>query len=478
MMFIKAKTLWVIVAFVLPFAARANSGGAANRLESLPSWKPDVTIRKAAEEINAQELELYVRGLIAAGTRHSASEDFDKDTGSGRGIGVARRFLVQQFRDISKATGGRLEVREDWVELVSERRFPDGKAKGANVIARLPGTLEPNRVVVISGHYDSINKRFDKSRGGIDIEGDAPGADDDASGTAVVVACARVLSKLQFPATIEFACYTAEEQGLLGSAAHAKQLKAAEAEVIGMFTNDIVGASKGPDGIVRDDFVRVFSPSPAGLDSPSRNLARYAYDVASMYFGPSQYNKNLAKPFSVKLIFRKDRYRRGGDHTSFETEGFPGIRFTEPMEDYLHQHENVREENGKIYGDKIEFLDFQYLARVARVNAVLAAELASAPPPPALVNVDGAVRNDTNISWNDTVGVKAKRRIGFEAVVRETTAPLWENAIEVSRGKSTIPVVLDNFIVGLRSVGADGRRSVAVVPAEAPESRRTASGPR
>jgi hypothetical protein len=444
-----------------PIGVRMQSTGA-------PEWKPDDAVVQALSRIRESDIETDLRALVAAGTRHSASEDFDRTPehdGKSRGIGVARRYLLQQLRAISKATGGRLEVREDWVELKSERRLPQGSARGANVIARLPGTSDPRRTVVISGHYDSINRRYDKLRGGIDITGDAPGADDDGSGTVAVLAAARALAGLKFAATIEFACYTAEEQGLLGSAAHARQLREAGAEVIAMATNDIVGASRGPDGVVRNDFVRLFSTA-AGIDSPSRNLARHACDIARLYFGQSP------EPFNAKLIFRTDRYGRGGDHTSFENEGFPAIRFTEPMEDYNHQHEDVRDEKGIAFGDRIDFVDFNYIARVARLNAAFAAELAGSPPAPAKVRVQGALRNDTAVLWDDAAHGSAA---AYEVVVRETTAPCWERAIGVAGGKATIPVTLDNHVIGLRSIGENGRRSPAFVPPDPADSRRAPS---
>lgn len=429
----------------------------------ISNWNPDPNIEKAVAAVSPAELETTIRALVACGTRHSATESADENPSS-RGIGAARRYLVKRFREISQNTGGRLEVREDFAELVSDRRLPGGRARGANVIARLPGVVEPERIVVISGHYDSINKRFDIRRGGIDTENDAPGADDDGSGTALTVECARVLSNLQFPATIEFACYTAEEQGLLGSKEHARQLKQAGAEVIGILNNDIVGSSTAGDGVKRDDYIRVFSSCPSGQDSPSRNLARHALDVARLYFKDQ---------FRVNLILRTDRYGRGGDHTSFENEGFPGIRFTEPVENYYHQHEDVRDEKNIQYGDRIEFVDFNYLAKVARVNAALAAELAAAPAPPSRVAVDGALRNDTKVSLKSRA---ADRLAGYEAVARETQFNNWSKSFPMAGESAVLPLLIDDHFVGVRAVSKDGRRSVAVVPPE-PVSSFAASGP-
>lgn len=434
----------------------ASIAGALQGNARIPDWKPEPSIEKAIANISPAELEKTIAALVSAGTRHSASESPD-DKPASRGIGVARRWLARRFHDISKNSGGRLEVIEEPCDLVSEHRLPNGRAKGANVIARLPGTADRNRVIIISGHYDSINKKFDRRRGGIDAEGDAPGADDDGSGTAVAVECARVLAKLQFPATIEFACFTAEEQGLLGSEIHAANLKKAGADAM-ILNNDIVGSSRAADGVVRDRQVRVFSTSAKSEDSLSRNLARHARDVANLYFKDS---------FSVNLILRTDRYKRGGDHTSFEKVGFAGIRFSEPREDYLHQHENVRDENGGKYGDRIEFVDFEYLARVARLNAALAAELASAPPPPADVALDGALRNDTKITVKPNA---AANLAGYEAVARNTEDNSWHAAYPLEGNRGVIPVLLDDSFIGVRAVSNSGRRSIALVPPEPPSS--------
>lgn len=435
---------------------------------ALPPFAPHAGIASALSAVSPAELEATLTALVACGTRHTQSESPDKpEDGSApskRGIGAARRYLIDRFRDISQKSGGRLQVREEWVDLVSERRLTGGRARGANVMATLPGTVNPNRIIVISGHYDSINKRYDLQRGGIDAAGDAPGADDDGSGTALVVECARVLSKLTFPYTIQFVCYTAEEQGLLGSADHARRLREAGADVAAVLSNDIVGASIGPDGVRRDSYVRVFSHCERGLDSPARNLARHVATVANLY---------LKEAFSVKLILRRDRYGRGGDHTSFEPLGAPAVRFTEPRENYHHQHENVRTEGGIEFGDKIEFVDFKYLANVTRVNAAAAAELALAPPPPAAVALDGALRHDTKIT---ITAPACDHRAGFEAVVRETEFQQWGTAFALGASGGAVPVLLDDHVVGVRAVAIDGRRSIAVVPPE-PSDRFAASRP-
>ncbi len=432
---------------------------------ALPEWVPDPEIAAALKTIRGADLLETVRALVACGTRHSASDDGASDDGASeaaarrdgralptRGIGAARRLLVDRLRALSAKTGGRLEVHEEWIDLESRDRLPGGRARGANVIARLPGRSDPDRVIVVSGHYDSINSRYDQRRGGIDVEGDAPGADDDASGVAVVLACAAALAGLEMEATVEFAAFTAEEQGLHGSRAHAIALKSRGARVEVAITNDIVGASRGPDGVVRDGYVRLFSACPDGLDSPARNLARHAVEVARLHVAP----------FEPKLVFRPDRFGRGGDHTSFEAEGFPGLRFTEPREDYSHQHQTVREEGGVRYGDLPEHLDPEYLARVARLNAVLVAELARAPAPPEGVSVNGAMRSDTEVRWTPAEDGSVA---GYEIVARDTTAPLWEHVFAAGPGpRGVAPVLLDDHVVGLRAVGKNGRRSPAVVP--------------
>ncbi len=320
-----------------------------------------------------------------------------------------------------------------------------------NVIATLPGATDPERVYVLGGHYDSRNSN------GADGDADAPGANDDGSGTAAVLEVCRLLCDREFAATLVFACYDGEEQGLLGSQIHAEALQAAEVQVDGMVTNDIVGNSLGMDGVRRDGYVRVFSYAPVGNDSLGRSLARAASWAARRVDG-----------FDVKLVFRGDRYGRGGDHRSFFDAGFPSVRFSEPREDYSRQHQDVTERDGRPYGDLPEFMDFDYLARVASLDAELFAELATAPRPPARVRVGGAQQAyDTEVSFDQIEGA-----VAYEVVWRDTTSPDWEAArrfaadeLRFGGGRVTTAsvtlqgVCIDDVVVGVRTVAADGSRS-------------------
>jgi hypothetical protein len=391
--------------------------------------------------IDQQNLERTVRALVACGTRHVLSA-----TEGARGTGAARDLLQQQLEACVAGSGGRLSVGREAYKVQNARLGREIEV--VNVVARLRGTNDPERIYVVGGHYDSINSD------GRDATRDAPGANDDASGTAVVVEACRVLSRHPFPATLLFVCYDGEEQGLVGSGAHAKALAAAGARVDGMITNDIVGNTRGMDGKTYDGWLRCFSYSARGNDSTSRSLARAATRAA----------REHVAGFDVRLVLRGDRYGRGGDHRSFFNEGFPAIRFSEPREDYSRQHKDVSERDGKPYGDLPEFVDFGYLGKVCAVNVALLAELASAPPPPSQLTVSGTRdRYAIDLRWPEVPGVA-----GYELVWRLTTAPDWEHALRVDAGgrHRLDELGLDDVVVGVRSVGADGSRSRVTAPPE------------
>jgi Zn-dependent M28 family amino/carboxypeptidase len=305
----------------------------------------------------------------------------------------------------------------------------------------------------------------------LDAASPAPGANDDASGVAVVMELARLFAGRQFPCTIVFAAVTGEEQSLLGSAHLAERLTANGGKVEAMFTNDIVGNSRGQDGRKNDKQIRLFSAGydPAetmqqaarkrsagtDADSPARTLARAARDYARRY----------VSGFEVALVYRNDRYGRGGDHTPFLAKGIAAARFTEPNEDWRHQHQNLRTENGTVYGDLPEFVDYAYLSRVARVNAAVIASLASAPVPPANVRLAGDLSPNTTLSWqtgSDTAYV--------EVVWRKTTAPDWEGvkAFSATTQTATLSLSKDDYLFGVRAVGATGVRGVPVIPQAGP----------
>ncbi len=403
-------------------------------------------IKTVTAAINAGRLEQTVRHLVGLGTRHVLSDD----DGS-RGTAAARTWMEGVFKEMVPRSGGRLTVERKEYTLPSRRL--GRQVKLVNIVATLRGVSDPERVYVVGGHYDSINGNPRDARG------DAPGANDDASGTAVVMEACRVMCEREFAATIKFVCYDGEEMGLLGSTAHAKELADDEVKVDGMITNDIVGNTMGMDGKRRSTYLRCFSYSPRGNDSTGRSLARSA----------SRSARQNVKDLEVMIIYRGDRYGRGGDHRPFHAEGFPSIRFTEPREDYSRQHRNVTERDGKPYGDLPEFMDFAYLGKVCSVNVALLAELASAPAAPGRVSVSGSrTAYDVTVSWSP---VKAAQ--DYELVWRSTTAADWQESRlvgeKVTRGRRGMSAViegqcLDDVVVGLRAVGGNGARSRVTVP--------------
>jgi hypothetical protein len=327
----------------------------------------------------------------------------------------------------------------------------------SSVIATLKGDDPSGRTVVMSSHYDSRNSND------ADATKAAPGADDNGSGTAAVLEAARILAAVPMHATVVFACFDAEEQGLYGSAHFAHVLHAQGVDVEGDLNNDIVGASVGDDGVKRDGTIRIFSEAiPAGAnvrllnatgaenDSPSRELARYAQAIGDAY----------VTGLRGTLIFRADRFLRGGDHESFNAEGYPALRFTEPRETFAHQHQDVRVENGVQYGDLLRYVDFDYLAKVTRYNAAVLASLALAPAPPKVQIVTSGLTNDTTLRWQPVA--RADR---YEVVRRLTTEPAWTHVDDAGTQTSvTLHVSKDEWQFGVRSVDAQGHRSVAAFP--------------
>jgi len=410
-------------------------------------------IAVALKEIDAKNIEATIRTLVGFGTRHPLSRT-DSDT---EGTGAARKWLRGQYEAIAAASGGRLTVALQEANVACARPGMPKEVPVVNVIATLRGTNDPDRIYVVGGHYDSRNSK------GEDGTGAAPGAVDDASGTAVALEACRVMSQQSFAATIVFVAYDGEEQGLLGSQAHAKALAEAGARVDGMITCDIVGNTLGMDGARHDRFLRCFSYAPSGNDSNGRSLARAVSYAAATH----------VKDFGTKLIFRGDRYGRGGDHRSFFEQGFPAVRFTEPREDFSRQHQNVTLRDGKPYGDLPEWADFAFTANVTRVVVATLGELASAPPVPRVVSAQlRRDRYDTELVFEMPEGVKL-----CEFVWRETTVPDWTGVVDLAAAKvvpargnrlmATLPgVCLDDVVVGVRAVGEDGSRSRVATPPE------------
>jgi len=426
-------------------------------------------IPRIVAEINPKNIENTVRKLVSFGTRNTLSQQDDPN----RGIGAARDWLYAEFQKAAAQSEGRMTVEKQTFEQAKGQRVPQPTML-TNIVATLKGTQPEsvNRVYVVSGHYDSM------CGSATDAKCDAPGANDDASGTAAVLEMARVMAKYKFDATIIFMAVPGEEQGLLGATYFAEQAKKTNMDIEGMFTNDIVGNSLGGNGVRDARTVRVFSEgipsnetereaatrrSVGGEnDSQSRQLARFVKEFGERYV-PSM---------KVWLIYRRDRYGRGGDHQPFLERGFSAVRFTEPNENYQHQHQNVRTENGVKFGDLPEFVDFSYVANVARVNAAALAALASGPARPKTVTFPTSLSNDTPIKWEAN---KEPDLAGYEIVWRDTTAAVWTNAQPIGnvltftmKGMSK-----DNYFFGVRAIDRDGNRSPVTYPRPLPRAPRT-----
>src|SRR6266481_4269098 len=443
---------------------KAAAGHNAPARPAKPSPKRDPAIAQAIRDISPAQIQQTIAKLVSFGTRHTLSVNNPSAATSDQGIVAARNWIKSEFERYSAQCGGCLEVKTDTFVQPPKSRFPQA-AELQNVYAILRGTdpAQSKRVYLVTGHYDSRNKDPLNSTNA------APGANDDGSGTAVSLECARVLSKHKFPATIIFLTVAGEEQGLNGSTHFAKMAKAEGWQLEGVLNNDIVGGNKTPgDTLQNNNWVRVFSEGiPIAAtdvdlrriratggenDSSSRQLARYIREVSSTYnFGQ----------FTPKLIFRRDRYLRGGDHTAFNEQGFAAVRFTEYREDYNHQHQNVRTENGIEYGDLPKFVDFAYVGNVARLKAATLASLASAPGPPAQVRLQTKqLENDSTLTWE-----ASPRSASYEVLWRDTASPEWEHAQSVENGtRATLPLSKDNVIFAVRAVGPGGHRSLPVVP--------------
>lgn len=417
----------------------------------------DPVIKKMMTDVSRERLEADVRTLVGFGTRQTESAT-DHPT---RGIGAARRWIQAEFEKIAATTGGRMTVSLDsYTDAPPSRRITK-PVEIVNVVATLKGTQpeSADRIYVVSGHYDSI------CSDPTDSECDAPGANDDASGVAAVLEAARVLSAHEFDATIVFAAVAAEEQGLYGSKHLAEGYKSRGANIAGMLTNDIVGNSLSQLGVRDDKHIRVFSegvpeietPDQARMrlatgsenDAPARQLARFVDECCDKY----------VDGFDVELMFRRDRLMRGGDHASFSRAGFPAVRLTEMNEDYRHQHQNVREEDGVQYGDLPEFVDFDYLSNVTRTNVAALASLAKAPARPTNVQIVlDKLAPTTTIAWEKNT---ESDLAGYELVWRATSAPTWQGFEPVGQThRVTVDRSKDNYFFGVRAIDRDGFRSV------------------
>jgi hypothetical protein len=411
-------------------------------------------------EISKDSLESYVRKMVSFGTRNTLSTQKDPK----RGIGAARNWVLSRFNEFARASGGRMTAFIDTVTLQKQRRVDTLTLLG-NVVATLKGTdAADDRVFLISGHLD--NMRSDV----MDRTGDAPGANDDASGVAAVLECARIMSKHSFPATIIFIAVSGEEQGLLGAEHMAEVAKNHKWNIEGVLNNDIMGSNNSSEtNIINNTKIRVFSEAfsiqdtgrtaltirTLGLenDGKARQLARYVKEIGERYID------NL----EIVMVYRNDRFLRGGDHTPYVNRGFAAVRITEMNENYYHQHQDVRKENGIQYGDLPEFMDFEYLRKNTGMNLCNLANLAKSPSMPQEARVDARrLTNYTNLSWK---APKSGRIKGYYILIRETTSPVWQKKIFTSSLSIDLPYSKDNYFFGIQSISEDNNEGLPVVPA-------------
>jgi hypothetical protein len=420
----------------------------------------DPEIEKMVSEVSSDSLRSYITTLVSFGTRNTLSTQTDPR----KGIGAARNWVLSKFNEFAKNSSGRLTAKIDTTTIKPDGRRVDVPVLLGNVMATLKGTdPHDDRIFIISGHLDS--RRSDV----MDRTGDAPGANDDGSGTAAVIECARIMSRHSFPATIIFVAVSGEEQGLLGSSFMANKAKSENWNIQGVFNNDIIGSNNSNEtNIINNTRVRVFSeaiPATAtekdiarirslGLenDSPSRQLARYVKETGERYVD------NL----EVMLIYRTDRFLRGGDHLPYQKNGFTAVRITEMNENFTRQHQDIRVENGIHYGDVTEHVDFEYLRKNTVLNLATLANLAKAPSVPQDVAVEvKSLSNSTSLSWKSPVMGKVK---GYYVLMRETTSPVWQKKIFTTENSITLPYSKDNYFFAVQSVNESGNESVPVVP--------------
>jgi hypothetical protein len=420
----------------------------------------DAEIENMVKEVSADSLQSYINTLVSFGTRNTLSTQ----TSPTKGIGAARNWVLSKFNQFAKKSNGRLSAMVDTTTIAANGRRVDVPVLLGNVMATLKGT-DPNdkRIFIISGHLDS--RRTDV----MDRTGDAPGANDDGSGTAAVIECARIMSRHSFPATIIFVAVSGEEQGLLGSTFMADKAKKENWDVAGVFNNDIIGSNNSNEtNIINNTKVRVFSegiPTDAsekdiariralGLenDSKSRELSRYVKEIGERYVD------NL----NVVLVYRRDRFLRGGDHIPYLKNGYTAVRITEMNENFTRQHQDVRKENGIEYGDLPKYVDFEYLRKNTALNLCNLANLAKAPSVPQQVKIEVRnLSNETSLSWNPPKSGTVK---GYYILMRETTSPVWQRKIFTTQNKITLPYSKDNYFFAVQSVNENGNESLMVIP--------------
>lgn len=436
-------------------------GSSADSAQTMTSARRNPQIEKIVGDISPSNIEATIARLVSFGTRHTLSSPDDP----ARGVGAARRWIKSEMEKYAQASGGRLLVTEDEFVQPPVARVPKPTTL-VNIVATLPGSQPESRdrIYVVSGHYDSICSPQS------DIDCDAPGANDDASGTAAVMEMARVMSNYQFDATLVFMTVAGEEQGLLGAGHWAEEARKKNLNLAGMFTNDIIGNTIGGNGVRDNRSVRLFSEGVPSMetesearsrqsvggenDSPSRQLARFIKEVGERYLAG----------FKVTLVFRRDRYGRGGDHIPFLQRGYPAVRFTEPNEDFTRQHQKVRVENGIRYGDVLGMVDFEYIAQVARINAAALSALALGPAAPSAVGFKSARQEyDALLSWKPST---EQDLAGYRILWRETYQPFWSHSLEVGNTTEFLMKGLskDDYFFAVQAVDKDGNTSAPSFP--------------
>ncbi len=420
----------------------------------------DAVILKLVNNVSAENIKNNIEKLVGFKTRHTLSRT-DSNT---EGIGAARRWVKKTFEQYAKNSNGRMDVYFDSFTLEPDGRRIDRKVELKNVIAKLNGTdKNDDRIFIVSGHLDSRNSDA------MDSTGFAPGADDDASGVAVVLELARVMSEYKFPSTILFVAFSGEEQGLYGSKHLAGIAKKEKWNITGVFNNDMVGSNNtsGTNQFTNLK-VRVFSEGVPAFetkemekirkylgtenDGKSRQLARYIKEIG----------ENYVDQISVTLIYRKDRFLRGGDHTPFNNAGFTAVRFCEMLENYNHQHQNVLTKDGIEYGDLPKFVDYDYTKKIAQLNIAALSNLALSPREPENVRIDvSKLTNFSTLLWNKA---KDKRTAGYNILIRESSSSIWQKKIFTRDTTITLPYSKDNYLFGVQSVDKNGHSSLPLIP--------------
>lgn len=423
--------------------------------------KKDIEIDAMVKEISADSLAQNLNKLVGFGTRATLSNQ----SSNTKGIGAARAWILSRFNEYAKASNGRLSAFIDTITYNADGKRVNRPIILGNVVATLKGA-DPNdkRIFLVSGHLDS--RRSNE----MDSIGDAPGANDDGSGTVAVMECARVMSKHSFPATIIFVTVSGEEQGLLGAYFMAGKARKENWKLEAVLNNDIMGSDNSNEtNIVDNTRIRVFSEGLSvtdtgrvamqirnlGLenDGRSRQLARYVKEIGERYV------ENL----EVMMIYRNDRFLRGGDHTAFVENGFAAVRITEMNENYTRQHQDIRVENGIHYGDVLEHVDFEYLRKNTSMNVANLANLAKAPAVPEEVRVDvKKLTNSTYLYWKAPKTGIVK---GYYILMRETTSPVWQKKVYTESLSITVPYSKDNYFFAVQAVNETGNESLPVIPA-------------